>query len=75
MLRIFYEKWWVAVLMFIQVLSIKEIGLGSIIGNINDLSLMFESRSWEISWRIQILILGNVVIMLSFIGGLFNLLL
>lgn len=64
-----------AVLMFIQVLGIKEIGLGSIIGNINDLSLMFESRSWEISRRIQILILGNIVMMLSFIGGLFDLLL
>ncbi len=61
--------------MFMQVLSIKKISLGSIIGNINDLSLMFESRSREISRRIQILILGNIMILLSFIGGLFDLLL
>jgi len=64
-----------AELMFMQVLTIKEISLGSIIGNINDLSLMFESRSWEISRRIQILILGNIKMLLSFIGGLFDLLL
>lgn len=61
-------------LVFMQVLRIKEFTLGSIIGKINDFSLLFKTRSWWSSRSIQLLIRVNIVMMLSFSGGLFDLL-